>query len=192
MKNFTGQTFCFLGRSGSGKDTQGDLLHKTVELGGNNVVHISTGDEARNLKRRGTAVGSLIKRILDKGELFPDWLADSLWMCVIQNQLMPGEVVILDGTPRRVGEARLLDEVMIALDRPLPVPIYLDVTEEEARRRLLARARADDKLDVINKRLSWFQTDVLPILDFYGDRVVKIVGHGDPDKEVFIKLISQI
>ena len=192
MQDFRSCTFCFMGRSGSGKDTQGDLLHKFLEKEGLKIVHVSTGDQARALREKGTAVGQYIKKILDAGKLFPDWLADSLWICVLQQDMMPNDAVILDGTPRRINEAKFLDEFMTALERPLPIPIYLDITDEEATRRLLARGRPDDTPEVIAQRLSWFPTKVLPIVDFYGQRVVKIDGSGDSEKDVLPRLLKSL
>jgi len=49
-----------------------------------------------------------------------------------------------------------------------PVVIYVDVSENWAKERLLGRGREDDKDgEEINNRMNWFETDVLPALDIY-------------------------
>jgi len=192
MQDFRSHTFCFLGRSGSGKDTQRIVLEPFFKKSGCKVLHVSTGDQGRALREKGTAIGLYIKKILEAGDLFPDWLASSLWVCVLNVEMMTDDVVILDSTPRRLEEAKFLDEYMTTTGRPLPIPIYLDISEEEATRRLLARGRFDDKPEVVAERLSWFKTSVLPIVDYYGKRIVKVDGLGEAEKDVFPRIMEQL
>ena len=167
MTNFSGRTFCFLGRSGSGKDTQAELLGKFLEKNNYKVTKISTGDQARLLRDKKTIVGRWIKKILDRGELFPDWLTISLWMCVFQNETSEDEIVLFPSSPRLLKEAEVIDELMKGSDRPATIPIYINIDNKEATERLLHRAREDDTLKVIEERLSWFDKEVLPIINTF-------------------------
>lgn len=176
MKNFREATFCFLGRSGSGKDTQAQLLKQYLEKYDEQAVIVSTGDKGRELTKTDTIVGRHIKKILDRGGLFSDWLAISLWMDVLQEKKLSRETIIFPSSPRYLREAQALDELMSGNNRPSAIPIYIDIDNQEAMRRLLGRGRGDDTREVIAERLSWFERQVLPIIKYYGKRVIKIDG----------------
>src|SRR3989344_2240477 len=178
MKDFSGATFCFMGRSGSGKDTQAQLLKEYIEKQCYEIVWISTGDLGRSLKQQDTVVGRRVKKILDNGDLFSDWLAIGLWFCMIKDNLKKSEVVFFSSSPRYLKECEAIDELMNGEYRTLPIPIYLDVNNEEVTKRLLARGRADDTNKVISERLSWFDNQMLPMANYYGKRLVKIDAHG--------------
>ena len=89
------------------------------------------------------------------------------------------QILLLDGSPRRLFEAQVLDEFMAHLHRPRVKPIYLDISNEESTRRLIARKRSDDTAEAIHNRLAWFTTEVIPTIDYYGDRIIRVSGEGD-------------
>ena len=178
MKDFLGATFCFLGRSGSGKDTQAQLLKEYLEKEGRPILWISTGDLGRQLMKEDTVAGRRVKRILENGELFSDWLAIGLWFCAIKDQLKDNEALFFSSSPRYLREAQAIDELMTGGNRFLPIPIHININDEEATRRLLARKRNDDTPKVIAERLSWFNGQMLPIIDFYDKRVIEVDGNG--------------
>lgn len=183
MKNLTGATFVFIGRSGCGKGTQAGLLELFLKELGYDVVKITTGDLGRELAREPALIGTLTKKLLDEGKLFPSWLAIFLNMRAIVSVLTDaGRVVIIDGAPRRLFEAQSFDELMADVGRPLPTPIYLDISENEARRRMQKRGRADDNTDDIKVRLAWFTTTVAPVLEYYGNRLITINGNAPIEK----------
>lgn len=179
MTNFGKATFCFLGRSGSGKDTQAKLLLEVLKKDGYQVFNVSTGDQGRKLQETNTIVGRHIKKILSRGGLLSDWLAISLWMDLLQEKGLNDEVIFFPSSPRYLREAQAMDELMSGGGRPLPIPIYVDINNEEATKRLLARSREDDTDKVIAERLSWFEEQVFPIIDYYDKRVIKIDGLGE-------------
>ncbi len=180
MSQLAGTTFVFIGRSGCGKGTQAALLQKYLEEKGGKVVRLGTGDFARERAQKNTLTGKWIQSILDAGEFFPSWLANALVFEMIEPALISREqVVLLDGSPRRLSEAQVLDEYMENLHRPRVQPIYLDISEDESRRRLIARGRADDTKDAITNRLAWFTTEVVPVLTYYGNRLITVSGEGD-------------
>ena len=191
MKNFSGQTFCFLGRSGAGKDSQVNFLKDFLSQQGCKILSISTGDEGRKLIAKNTAVGRWIKEILDAGNFFPDWMAISLWLCAVQNELNSEDVLLFSGSPRKIFEAQVLDDLCNGTHRPLPIPIHLNINEDEARRRLLKRGRSDDTLEVINNRLFYFNSQVLPIINFYGNRVIEVDGTGTKE-EVNQRMMNEL
>jgi adenylate kinase len=175
-----GSTFVFIGRSGCGKGTQAALLQNYLETQGCEVLRLGTGDFARTRAQKNTLTGQWIKSILDAGGFFPYWLAGALMIEMIEPQLTSHEqVLLLDGSPRRMHEAEVLDDFMTHLKRPPVRPIYFDISEEESARRLTARKRGDDTEEAIKSRLAWFKTQVMPVLGYYGDRLISVSGEGD-------------
>lgn len=180
MSNLAGSTFVFIGRSGCGKGTQAAFLQTYLQGEGCEVLRLGTGDFARKRAQKDTLTGKWIKSILDAGGFFPSWLAGALMIEMIEPELTQLEqVLLLDGSPRRMHEAEVLDEFMKHLHRPPVRVIYLDISEEESRRRLLARGRDDDTESAITNRLAWFTTQVAPVLDYYGSRLISIPAEGD-------------
>ena len=181
MNNLIGKTFSLIGRSGSGKGVQGELLEKFLREQDYAVLRLVMGDYGRQLAGEPTVIGRLVKEALAKGGLFPTWLALSILVEAIEDLLKDkNQILIIDGAPRRLPEAQIIDELMTDIGRSPLIPIYLDVSEDECRKRLQLRARGDDRsLINIDKRLSWFKTETVSVLDYYSQRAVKINGEGD-------------
>src|SRR3989344_3464934 len=157
-------TFVLLGRSGSGKGTQAKFLANMLK----DVVYVSTGDLFRRLAAVESVAGRKVAGMLAAGHLPEDWLAISLWQRELLDTLVREEQhVILDGALRRVTEAEVLDSVTKWFGREPAIPILIDITREEAFRRLKLRGRADDSDDGINKRLDWYDDDVARAGGFY-------------------------
>ncbi|MFA6608839.1 MAG: nucleoside monophosphate kinase [Candidatus Paceibacterota bacterium] len=163
------QFFIFVGRSGSGKGTQADLLKKSLEIEGKgDVVHLTTGAGFREFVTQDNYISSLSRALNDKGILQPEFLAVWNWANIFIKTLKGGETIILDGAPRKVYEVQALHSAINFLEYSKPTVINIDVSEGWARERLKGRGRDDDKeeSDVTN-RMNWFETDVLPVLDTY-------------------------
>jgi adenylate kinase family enzyme len=90
------RTIVVLGRSGSGKGTQVDLLEK--KLLPSLVIH--TGKLFRELEKKKNAVGSRVREMLKNGELAPMWLASALWQGSLTKSLKPRDHLLFDGAPR--------------------------------------------------------------------------------------------
>jgi len=194
MTNFQGTSFTFLGRSGSGKGTQFDLLQKKLEDSQYTVLRHGSGDAFRSLAQHETIAGKKVKDILEKGGLMPAWLASYTWEKRLVEGLKEGEsVIFLDGSPRRVDEAKRIDEVLLWLGRIPVVPVHIHVSAEEVMRRLLLRGRNDDTEESIENRLAWFDNDVQPIIDYYNEqgRVMMVDGVGS-EEEVFNRVLAAI
>jgi adenylate kinase family enzyme len=93
--------------------------------------------------------------------------------------------LIIDGTPRKLHEAHILDTALKFYGRPKPYVVYINVSREWAEKRLEARHREDDTKKDIKSRLDWFDTDVIPALDFYraSDDYVFLDIDGEQDIE---------
>ncbi len=166
------QFYIIIGRSGCGKGTQADLLKKSIEGGENppvnGVLHITTGGGFREFIKKDTYLSSLARKVNEEGKLQPEFLAVWNWVNIFINNLKGGETVILDGAPRKPFEVHSLHSFLTFTGYEKPLVIYLDVSETWARARLMERGRNDDKNEVeVNRRLAWFETEVLPAIDVY-------------------------
>ncbi|TSC78183.1 MAG: adenylate kinase-like kinase [Parcubacteria group bacterium Gr01-1014_33] len=175
-------TISLLGRSGSGKGTQ--ALFAVEKLKREGSIHISTGALLRRLMRRSTPAGRITRDIMERGDLHPSWVAAYTWFKIIFEQRGSERHLVFDGAPRRIWEAKLLDEVMKWHGRLMPLCVYIDVSRREAMRRLLARGRADDTVVAIENRLDYFVKDVVPVLRYYKhrNRLIRVNGEQPPEK----------
>lgn len=153
-----------IGPQGSGKSTQGKLLAQFLGL-----PYISTGDIFRQM-------GGKIKEVLDQGRLVDDETTSK----IVEEKLIEPEYekgFIFDGYPRTDAQIRLFDP---GFDKV----IYLDLPDEEATKRLLAREREDDTEELISERLRNYHQQTDPILDFFKQKgiLVSINGLGSIDE----------
>ncbi|MDP2820813.1 MAG: nucleoside monophosphate kinase [bacterium] len=213
--------FALIGRSGSGKGTQAKLL---MEHFGNNFLYISTGDLFRDLAKSGSEPALKIKKVMEEGGLPFDYLAIALWTHKIAYELKEEQGLMLDGAPRRLNEAKVLEDFLDFLGRKESTfNILIDISREEAFNRLTKRrickncerlipwvgdfknlevcdqcggeliTRVDDKPEAINKRLDYFEENVVSAIEFYekNGRLIKINGE-QPIEKVFEDILKAI
>ncbi|MEK7662146.1 MAG: nucleoside monophosphate kinase [Patescibacteria group bacterium] len=170
----TPQTFIFIGRSGSGKGTQVKLLEKYITENDpvkRSIFYLETGERFRNFIAGDSYASFLSKEISKRGELQPEFLAVYMWAEELINKLKHDEHLIIDGSPRRLREAMVLDTALSFFKRQNPIVIDLNVSPEWSRERLIARGRADDvQKEDIEKRLKWFNLEVRPAIDWFGNQ----------------------
>lgn len=182
--------FILIGRSGAGKGTQSELLKKHF----GNLVSISTGDLMRRLAAKDVDAGERIRAVLAVGGLPFDDIATTLWMHEIAHTIKRNEGIICDGFPRRLVEAQNLDRFLSWLERKDSTRVLLlDVSKEEAIRRLKARGRNDDTNEAIKSRLDYFDERVTPTVKFYEERGTLISINGEQSiEEVFKEILGKI
>jgi adenylate kinase len=183
----------FLGAPGSGKGTQGRVLGTIPRF-----FHFSCGDVFRSLDTR-TPLGQKFVEYSSRGELVPDDITVALWKAQIDN-LADGhiykpdiDVLVLDGIPRNIRQAELLDQY---LDIQQVFHLTCPDRDELARRirkRALKENRIDDASDkVINHRIATYEAETKPILDYYpAERITEIDATQLPVK-VFHKILSRV
>jgi adenylate kinase family enzyme len=163
------KTVLFFGRSGSGKGTQAKLLVDYLKnKTGANVLYIETGGMGREfVSASDSLTGKIIQDIMTKGGLWPEFFPIWLWSNHLIKNFTGSEHVILDGSCRRLMEASILDSTVKFYKIKNPVAILLDVSNEWAKERLIARARKDDDMKAIDLRLSWFDGNVMEAITFF-------------------------
>jgi adenylate kinase len=161
--------FIFIGRSGCGKGTQIEMLVDLLKNKdpGHGILQIYTGREFRKFIQGSNTTQKLSKAIYDVGGLMPEFLAAHMWTSLLVENFNGNQHVIFDGTPRKLHEAGVLDSVFGFYGFTKPWVINIEITKEEATKRLILRKRLDDNEEDIKKRLAWYDTDVAPTVEFY-------------------------
>lgn len=164
------ETIMFIGRSGCGKGTQSDLLMRDLAQTDpeRKIFYLESGQKFREFIARGSFSSELSQAIMKKGGLQPSFLAVWNWAHLLVENLTANEHLIFDGTPRKLDEAMILDTAMKFYQRERPTVIHLKVSKDWSRARLTARGRSDDATpEAIEKRLNWFDTDVMPTIEYF-------------------------
>jgi adenylate kinase len=122
-----------LGAPGAGKGTQADILSQEM-----NLPHIASGDLFRQALEARTEVGLLAKSHMDKGELVPDEVTIKIILERI-NQPDCASGCLLDGFPRTLHQAEVLDKALMEKGKRIDKAIYIEVPKEELVKRLSRR-----------------------------------------------------
>lgn len=193
------QAFIIMGTQGSGKGTQMALLkevlaQKTPDI---KILQIDTGQGFRKLVSESSYTANRIKDSLNKGERQPDALAIYIVMSKLIYEAESNQHFIIDGSPRTVFQAEALDTALKFYEFEKPVVIVVNVNREEAKKRLMLRKRHDDTEEGIEKRLNWYQDEVVPAIDYYKQHpyynVVEVNGEQsveDVHKEILEKTLN--
>ena len=122
-----------LGAPGAGKGTQAKMIAEKYS-----IPHISTGDIFRANIKNGTPLGMEAKGYMDQGLLVPDELTVKILLDrVSQDDCKNGYV--LDGFPRTIPQAQVLDQALAGLNDQIDHAIDVDVPDENIIRRMSGR-----------------------------------------------------
>ena len=162
----------FIAPPAAGKGTQSNRL---IDLG---YEHISTGDMLREEIQKESSLGLTIKDILDKGNLVSDEVIFELIQDKLVNNQKP---FILDGFPRTLKQAELLDNLFNELKIDNYSVIYLDISLEEALKRALGRLTCKCGASY-NSEFEKLMPKIAGICDKCGDKLIK---RSDDNEESF-------
>jgi len=202
-----------LGAPGSGKGTQAQRLQSKY-----GVPQVSSGDLLRDAVARGTELGLKAKAVMDAGQLVGDDIVLGLIRDRLSKP-DAAKGFILDGFPRNTVQANSLNALLDELKQPLDAVLLLDVRRESLMQRLAGRRicpkcgsvynvhtlpagtttcakdgtelyqRADDKEEVIGKRLEVYEQQTRPLVEHYSNLGLlrAIAGEGELD-DVFERM----
>ena len=204
-----GLRIVMLGGPGAGKGTQAVRMAEDRGL-----PHISTGDIFRKHLKEGTELGRQVQSYLNSGALVPD----ELTCAIVADRLAQPDCAqgfILDGFPRSLPQAEMLDKLLTEKGEPLDVAIEIAVPDEEIVERLSARRsdpetgtiynlkfnppppevadrviqREDDQPETIRQRLAVYHETTEPIIDYYRERgLLKSVNGSAPPDEIYQRI----
>ncbi len=122
-----------LGAPGAGKGTQAKMIAEKYS-----IPHVSTGDIFRANIKNGTELGKKAKEYMDAGKLVPDELTVKILLDrVAQDDCKDGYV--LDGFPRTIPQAEVLEDALNKLGDKIDYAINVDVPDENIVRRMSGR-----------------------------------------------------
>ena len=184
-----------LGAPGGGKGT---ISAKIVKAFG--FKHISTGDILRAHVKSSSSLGMEAQKYMAEGKLVPDKLVVDMLKKEVEN--IGKQAVLLDGFPRTLNQAEMLNQVMT-----IGAVISLKIPHEEIMRRISQRwihapsgrvynleykapkkegvddetgealiQRDDDKPEFVKRRLEDYENMTRPLVEYYhgkGDTLVK-------------------
>ena len=185
-------TYLLFGAPGAGKGTQGRSLGSIPRF-----FHCACGDVFRTIDTR-TRLGRAFLEYSSRGELVPDDITVELWKARIDaavdaHQFKPDiDVLVLDGIPRNVGQAEIMDEMI-----DVKKVFHLSCPNRDALfTRLKKRALKDNRLDdaneeVIKRRLATYEAESKPVLEHYRDRV-QLVDATEPPAKVLYRILETV
>eukprot|EP01127_Copromyxa_protea_P004986 TRINITY_DN14799_c0_g1_i1.p1 TRINITY_DN14799_c0_g1~~TRINITY_DN14799_c0_g1_i1.p1 ORF type:complete len:214 (-),score=26.60 TRINITY_DN14799_c0_g1_i1:127-768(-) len=164
-----------LGGPGSGKSTQCKRLDKSW-------VHLSAGELLRKEMSSSSPNSQIINQIIKDGGIVPSQITTEL----LKNEIFsnPKDKFIIDGFPRN---AENRDTCIRDLDPLIRMEglIFLKCSEEVMIQRLRERSktsgRTDDNMDSIIKRISTFNNETIPVIDWFRaerNNVYEVDGNG--------------
>ena len=121
-----------LGAPGAGKGTHCKRIAQRY-----GVAHLSSGDILRRERAEGTELGSKAQSYMDSGRLVPDELIVEMMTEAIART--PEAGYVLDGFPRTVNQARVLDEALAGRGQSIDVVVNLQVNDDIVVERITGR-----------------------------------------------------
>lgn len=177
------KAFIFLGAPGCGKGTQGQILGSIPRF-----YHFSMGDAFRSMDTR-TPIGQEFIAYSRRGELVPDELTiryfkQQIDARAVLHMFKPDiDILILDGIPRSIEQANLLEEHIEVLQL-----FHLSCPNREElitriRKRALKEGRLDDASDeIIQRRIRAYEESTRDLVEHYSDRRAAINANQAPIK----------
>lgn len=152
----------FFGPAGAGKSVQGQILaarHGWRWLSSGQLLRDSKDPDVMEQMRKGQLVSSnqMEKIISDALERAKDI-----------------DGVILDGFPRKLEQAKWLNDSQAEHGHKMDIAIVLEVPRAELEKRLKVRGRVDDTSDVIEERLNIYRKEIYPILTYLTENNIRI------------------
>ena len=192
-----------MGAPGAGKGTQAARISEKYKL-----PHISTGDIFRKNIKEGTPIGLKAKAYTEKGELVPDEITvEIVRLRITEADCKNG--YLLDGFPRNLAQAGALDKIT-RIDAVVNIEIDLKLLSARLTGRRVCGAcgeshhittmtgdkcvkcggglihRADDSEETVNNRLSVYQKQTAPLIEYYSKKgLLKTVDGAQKIEKVF-------
>lgn len=170
------RTVLLFGAPGAGKGTQGKILGSVPGF-----YHLSCGEVFRSLDMS-SPLGKIFLEYSSKGLLVPDDATIQMWHQNMHARTVLGiykphvDLLVLDGIPRNVAQAKILEKHLDVLQILHLVCPDKEKMIDRLRRRAIKENRVDDaKEEVIRKRWSVYEDETHPVLEFYPREIISEV-----------------
>jgi adenylate kinase len=134
-----------LGPPGAGKGTQSKYLEDHFHL-----KQLSTGDMLRHAVATGSPVGTVAKSYMEGGKLVPDEVVVGVISEAIADLPKDTAGFILDGFPRSVAQAEVLDGLLAKIAKTIDAVVVVDVADETLVKRISGRFTCGSCGEVFN------------------------------------------
>ena len=172
-----------VGPPGSGKTTQAAFLSKKY-----GIPAFSMSDLLKKEMGKKGAPKALAASVAS-GDVLPDDAAtDLIRLRLFRADLSKG--FILDGYPASAGQAKSLDRMLLEEQLPKAVVVVLDAPDEVIRKRMLARGRADDKPEIIDRRIRQFREEAALLAGWAGHTQVVRVNASAKISDVSAQIVT--
>ena len=203
-----------LGPPGAGKGTQAKMLVEEYQ-----IPQISTGDILRAAVKEGSPMGKEAKACMDKGDLVPDsvvigiveeriqqpdcakgYVLDGFPRTVTQAEALDGMLQNLSSQIDHVVSIEVANEELVGRltgrrtcrDCGVGFHVMFDPPEQEGVCDKCGGElyqRDDDNVETVSSRLEVYESQTLPLIDYYGaqEKIRPIDGVGDI-KEIFARV----
>ena len=185
------KTVLLFGPPGVGKGTQGKILGAIPGF-----VHWACGDAFRSIDPN-SEMGKVFYEYSSRGELVPDAFTVQLWQQAIAVKAESGEydtkrdLLILDGIPRTVEQAHLMDGQIEVLKVISIVCEDREAMFERLRRRALKQNRHEDADEmVIHNRWDVYERETAPVLAHYPARSIANVEATGSPAQVLLSILA--
>ena len=205
-----------LGAPGAGKGTQAESIKAKYQ-----VAHISTGDMLRTHVKHGTELGKSAKEYMDAGKLVPDDVIIAMMEHRLKDDDAKAGIVLDGfprTVAQAVALDAMLEKLGIKLDTVVNLVITDDAVVRRLTSRRVCRQcgeiyntalkpttkegicdrcggevvqRADDREDVIRKRLAVFHEQTAPLIEYYSKQGIVVDVDATGGKDAVLKLLEQ-
>jgi adenylate kinase len=178
------QTILLFGAPGAGKGTQGKILGQIPGF-----YHLSCGEVFRNIDTN-SDIGKTFMKFSSKGRLVPDDVTVTMWQHNMHARTVLGaykpqsDLLVLDGIPRNVNQARLLERhINVLMVVHLVCPDKEEMIKRLGRRALKENRFDDANEDVIRRRWKVYEKETFPVLEYYPKSIIRNVNaSGSPGR----------
>ncbi len=163
-----------LGDPAAGKATQAKFL-----LNKHKLLDLDMGREMRLILngKGSSAVRKALKQTTSKGKLAPTDIVRAIHKQKILSA-SKNKGILLDGTPKMIGEAKLVYKWMQQVKRTpkSTIALYLHIPEKEVLKRAKNRIeyfkgkfskRPDDTIDSLKNRIKYYRKNIAQVISFF-------------------------
>ena len=176
---------CIIGGPGSGKTTQSRYIHELFDF-----AHLSTGQILRqSIQGKKIQNWENIQNRMNEGKLVDSDIVLKLLIDEMDKQ--KEKHIILDGFPINEENFEAWDK---NIREKLDAIFYLEITEDEMKKRLMRRnEREDDNENAIKERIRAFNYEMKPLINYLRNKGKIIIFDGmKTKKELNAELKSEI